>query len=87
MADPADTVPNVSFSSFVVSLATSAMNHLGEGPGAKLDLPMARQTVDLLGLLMEKTKGNLDDEEAKLLETVLHDVRMKFVQKTGGSGT
>jgi len=82
-----DAVPTVSFSSFVVSLATSAMSHLGEGPGAQVDLPMARQTVDLLGLLLEKTEGNLDEEEAKLLETVLYDVRMKFLEKTGGSAT
>lgn len=86
MADPDDRVPAMSFSSFVVSLATSAMGHLGEGPGGKLDLPLARQTVDLLGILMEKTRGNLDDEEAKLLETVLYDVRMKFIEKTGGAG-
>jgi len=85
MADSADSVPSVSFSSFVVSLATSAMGHLGEGPGAQMDLSMARQTVDLLALLLEKTKGNLDDEEAKLLETVLYDLRMKFLEKTGGS--
>ena len=81
-----DTMPTVSFSSFVVSLATSAMSHLGEGPGANLDLAMARHSVDLLGLLMEKTEGNLDDEEVKLLETVLYDVRMKFLEKTGQSG-
>ncbi|MEN0064780.1 MAG: DUF1844 domain-containing protein [Myxococcota bacterium] len=87
MADSADAVPSVSFSSFVVSLATSAMNHLGEGPGAKLDMPMARHTVDLLGLLMEKTKGNLDDDEQKLLETVLYDVRMKFLERSGEAPT
>ena len=76
----------VSFSSFVVSLASSAMVNLGEvgEPGAgnpTPDLAIARQTIDLLGVLEEKTKGNLDDEEAKLLETVLYDLRLKFVEK------
>lgn len=86
MADP-DAVPTVTFSSFVVSLATSAMSHLGEGPGASVDLPMARHTIDLLGLLLDKTQGNLADDEAKLLETVLTDVRMKFIEKSGRPAT
>ena len=77
-------LPNVSFSSFIVSLATSAMAHLGEGPGSHLDLPLAKQTIDLLGVLKEKTSGNLDDEEAKLLEAVLYETRMKFMEKSGG---
>jgi hypothetical protein len=73
--------PSVSFSSFVVSLATSAMTHLGHGPDGKVDLPIARQTIDLLGVLQEKTKGNLDDEERQLLETVLHETRTKYLEK------
>ena len=79
--DSQDELPSVSFSSFIVSLATSAMGHLGEGPGSSLDLAMAKQTIDLLGVLMEKTQGNLDDEEAKLLEAVLYETRMKFMEK------
>jgi len=75
----------VSFSSFVVSLASSAMVNLGEvpDPTSKLrseNLAIARQTIDLLGILEEKTKGNLDDEEAKLLETILYDLRLRFVK-------
>jgi hypothetical protein len=77
-------LPQVSFSSFIVSLATSAMGHLGEGPGAEQDLPLAKQTIDLLGVLRDKTKGNLDDEEGKLLEAVLYETRMKYMEKTGG---
>jgi len=73
--------PAVSFSSFVVSLATSAMTHLGQGPGGQVDLPLARQTIDLLGVLQEKTKGNLDDEERQLLDTVLHETRTKYLEK------
>jgi hypothetical protein len=76
--------PAVSFSSFVVSLATSAMTHLGQGPSPSIDLAMARQTIDLLAVLQEKTKGNLDAEESKLLETVLHETRSKYVEQAKG---
>ncbi len=84
MAEPTDAqreLPTVSFSSFVVSLATSALSNLGEGPGASLDLDLARHSIDVLGLLRDKTKGNLDDEESRLLETVLYETRMKFMEK------
>ena len=78
----------VNFSSFVVSLASSAMLHLGEAPHPETgkpaaDLPLAKNTIDLLGILQEKTKGNLDEEEGKLLETLLYELRMKYVAKTG----
>ena len=79
MSNPAPDAPAVSFSSFVVSLATSAMTHLGQGPDGRRDMALARQTIDLLGLLHEKTQGNLDDEERQLLETVLTETRMKLV--------
>jgi hypothetical protein len=75
----------VTFSSFVVSLATSAMHALGEGPGAgKVDVPIARQSIDLLAVLAEKTKGNLDEQEQKLLDAVLYETRLKFVEATKG---
>jgi len=77
-------LPAVTFSSFVVSLATSAMGNLGEGPGGTTDLEIARHSIDILGLLRDKTKGNLDDEESKLLETVLYEARMKYLEKTRG---
>lgn len=88
MAEPQQASENrelpVSFSSFVVSLATSAMIHMGEGPAqaeAPVNLELARQTIDVLGLLQEKTKGNLDDEEARLLETLLYETRMRYLEK------
>ena len=84
---PDPTLPKMTFSSFVVSLATSAMSHLGEGPSDDTDLAMARQTIDLLGVLKEKTAGNLDEEEANLLEAVLYETRMKFMEKSGMSGS
>ncbi len=60
------------------------MEHLGEGPaGTESDLEIARNTIDVLGILSEKTIGNLDPDEAKLLETVLYETRMKFLEKAG----
>ncbi len=88
MAD-ARELPPPSFSSFVVSLASSAMEHLGEtnAPGVKPDLLMARQTIDLLGILEDKTEGNLDEEEQKLLDTLLFELRTKFIEKQKTLGT
>ncbi len=74
----------VTFSSFVVSLATSAMSSLGEGPEAgPIDLSMAQQTIGLLQTLQAKTKGNLDDQEARLLEAVLFETAEKYKAKGG----
>ncbi len=84
-AERSDELPTVSFSSFIVSLATSAMTNLGEGPGGQLDLGLAKQTIDLLALLQEKTAGNLDDEEKKLLEAVVYETRMRYLEKSGNA--
>lgn len=78
----------VNFSSFVVSLAGSAMMHLGEAPnpdsGSRhIDLTLAHSTIDLLGLLQEKTKGNLDEGEERLLSTLLNDLREKLAAAQG----
>ncbi len=74
----------VSFSSFIVSLASSAMVHLGETPDPEsgttvIHLPLARNSIDLIAMLKERTKGNLSDDETKLVETLLYDLRMRFV--------
>jgi hypothetical protein len=73
------------FSTFILSLSTSALVHLGELPdpvtnekGANLQL--AQQTISVIELLKEKTKGNLTAEEGKLIETVLYDLRLKYVK-------
>ena len=75
----------INFSSFVISLATSAMMQLGEmqvppGMSVPVDPAAARQTIDLLTMLEQKTKGNLDAEEARLLEELLHALRMSYVK-------
>lgn len=87
LPDPDDALPPLDFTTFVLSLSTSALVNLGEIPapdGQTLrDLPMARQTIDVIGLLRDKTRGNLTGEEERLLEQVLLDLRLKFVEVVG----
>ncbi len=80
-------LPEVSLSTFVFSLSSSALVHLGEIPEpdtqrVQVDLPMAKQIIDTLGMLQEKTRGNLDADEDHLLKTVLYDLRLRYVQKS-----
>jgi hypothetical protein len=82
------SLPEVSFSTFVFSLSSSALVHLGEIPepdsrNVRVDLAMAKQIIDTLGMLDEKTRGNLEPDEDRLLKTVLYDLRLRFVQKAG----
>ena len=75
----------VNFSSFILSLSSSILLHLGEIPDPqsgekKKDLALAKQSVDIISMLKEKTKDNLTEEEEKLLEHLLYDLRMRFVQ-------
>jgi len=81
-------LPEVNFASFIYSLSTSALVHLGEIPEPiteKMDknLPLAKQTIDILGILQEKTKGNLTQEEENLLNNFLYDLRMRYVKAMG----
>ena len=76
---PETTELTVSFSSFLVSLGRAALAQLGytqDGAGEP-DFEGARQTVQLIGVLQEKTQGNLDDEETRLLESILVELRLK----------
>jgi hypothetical protein len=77
-------LPAVDFSTFVMSLTHSALVHLGDAPdpeGARgVHLPLARQTIDLLALLQEKTKNNLLGPEERLLEQALYDLRLRYVE-------
>jgi len=82
------TLPEINFSSFILSLGSSALYHFGDIPdpvsGTKQrNLDMARQTIDILVVLRDKTTGNLSDDEAKLLESLLHDLQMRYVQERG----
>jgi hypothetical protein len=86
-------LPRVDFASFLISLGTSALYHLGQvadpetGAPAEPDLPVARQTIDTLEILEEKTQGNLSEEEAQLLRNLLTDLRMRFVAASGAPGS
>jgi hypothetical protein len=87
-AEQPSPLPDVTFSAFVYSLSTSALVHLGEIPEPiteKMDknLPLAKQTIDILGILQEKTKGNLTQEEENLLNSFLYDLRMRYVKAMG----
>ena len=73
--------PPIDFAAFVLSMSTAALQHLEGKAGEKsTNLVMAQQTIDILAMLDEKTKGNLNEEEAKLLGHVLYDLRMRFVE-------
>lgn len=79
-----EELPNIDFSTFVLSLSHSALVHLGDAPTPEgtrdVHLPLARQTIDLLGLLQEKTRNNLNASEERLLEQALTDLRLRFVE-------
>ncbi|MBW2646819.1 MAG: DUF1844 domain-containing protein [Deltaproteobacteria bacterium] len=79
-------LPEITFSTFIFSLSSSALLHLGEipdpGTGSKKeDLPLAKQTIDILGMLDEKTEGNLTSDEKNLLSNILYDLRMRYIAK------
>ena len=78
----------IDFYTFVLSLASSAFVHLGDAPHPetgeplKPDLPLAQQTIDILAMLREKTKGNLTPEEEKFVENLLTDLRIRYVERS-----
>lgn len=82
------SAPPIDFSTFVLSLASTALIHLGVAPDPESGKPLtpapdlARETIDLLELLREKTRGNLTDEEERFFERLLYDLRMQFVAAT-----
>ena len=76
----------IDFSTFIMSLASSAFYHLGdiadpETGKTETNLPAVQQTIDMLIMLKEKTQGNLSEEEGKLLEQLTYELQMKFVAK------
>ena len=78
-------LPEVNFTSLIFSLSSSAFLHLGEiadpqSGEKKKDLPLAKQAIDTIAMLGEKTQGNLSDEEKKFLDNVLTDLRLRYVK-------
>ena len=80
-------LPEINFATFVVSLSSSALINLGIAPDPmtgeqKKDLAIAKQTIDMLAMLQEKTRGNLTEDEAQLMESMLYDLRMRYVAES-----
>lgn len=85
---PGVAFPPADFANFILSLSASALMHLGDlkNPATdklEKDPLMAKHTIDILAMLKEKTKGNLKDDESKLIENVLHDLRIRYVKAVG----
>ena len=81
-------LPEINFPTFIFSLNTSVLVHLGviEDPstGNKTkNLSLAKQTIDILGMLEEKTRGNLTDDEGAMLKNILYDLRIIYVKEKG----
>jgi len=78
-------LPEVDFPSFIMSLSTSVFIHLGEIPDPttnerSIHLPLAKQTIDLIAMLKEKTEGNRTKDEDNLMKELLYNLRMKFLE-------
>lgn len=95
MAEPPVAPAPVDFSTHVLSLASTALIALGKMPGPDgktlpIDIETARHLIDVLGMLEQKTKGNLDEAEQKLLASLIYDLRVAFVdaqhQTSGAAG-
>ncbi len=84
--DREDILSNlVTFSTFILSLNTAALVHLGEIPDPvtkkkEVNLTLAKQTIDTLEMLKAKTQGNLTPDEEKLLQTILYELKLKFLK-------
>jgi hypothetical protein len=79
-------VPPINFASFIYSIATTAFYHFGDFPDPATNkksrnLAAAKQTIDILSMLREKTEGNLLTEEKKMLDDILYELRMRFVKE------
>lgn len=82
--------PAITFTGFVLSLATTAAVHFGDiadpgtGTRAEPNLHAAQQMIDIIAMLQEKTKGNLLEPEARLVDDLLYELRLRFVQAQQG---
>jgi hypothetical protein len=90
---PPEAAPSVDFAVLVQSFFVTALYHLGFAPDpesgrpGERNLALARQNIEILALIHEKTRGNLDAEEQQLLEGLLYEVRMRFVEASQAPGT
>jgi hypothetical protein len=85
-AEQEHSADSISFAAFVLSLAHTAAVHFGDipdpvsGQKSEVNLPAAQQMIDILALLEEKTRGNLTAEERQLLDQILYELRLRFVE-------
>jgi hypothetical protein len=88
--DPKQPESGIDFYTFMLSLASSAFVHLGDAPHPETgkpeapDFALAQETIDIIAMLRDKTKGNLSPEEEKFVENLLMDLRLRFVTKRSG---
>jgi len=80
--------PPINFTNFVLSLSTSALFHFGDFPNetggpAQKNLSAAKQTIDILDMLNEKTRGNLSEQENNLIQGVLYELKLRYVKENG----
>jgi hypothetical protein len=93
VSDPSDDdQPSaINFAAFVLSLAHTAAVHFGDVPdpvsggAAPPNLPAAQQMIEILALLEEKTRGNLTAEERQLLDQILYELRLRYVEAGKGA--
>jgi hypothetical protein len=87
MSDPKT---QIDFYTFIVSLGSSALVHLGDAPHPETrqvvppNLPLAQQTIDVLAMLREKTRNNLTSQEEELFDHLLRDLRLRYVERSRG---
>jgi PBP1b-binding outer membrane lipoprotein LpoB len=84
---PDEPIPEINFVSFIYSLATTAFYHFGDFPDPATNktarnLPAAKQTIDILNMLRNKTAGNLEEAEKQMLEDILYELQMRYVKET-----
>jgi hypothetical protein len=88
--DSSAALPEISFSTFILSLNSSALVHLGletdPSTGERsANLPLAKQTIDILAMLADKTSGNLSDDERRLLTNIVYELRLMYVKQKRGT--
>ena len=79
-------MPKIDFTTFVLSLNSSVLVNLGFetdpiSGGKSVNLPIAKQTIDILAMLEEKTRGNLSENENRLMTHILYELRLLYVKK------
>ena len=86
--DAEPQLPEINFATFILSLNSAVLLHLGiiddPATGKKVtNLALGKQTIDILGMLEEKTRGNITNDEGNMLKNILYDLRMLYIQKKG----